>query len=155
MSASEGGATVADWIDATVAWLDVHFPTPFPVTVRWRKRVAVHKSDRANYTRSQLDVGYMAEIEQFSRSFTITLSRRRCRTLGEAIETLWHEWCHAATTRHDRVERTRHPEGHDDEFWLLYGRIYRLWHDDSDYIEVRRAAESLYRQRIARRRSPR
>jgi len=57
---------------------------------------------------------------------------------GEQIDTLLHEWAHAATIRHYDIEtqRIRHG-GHDDEWALMYGRIYRAFNDQLGWLRSR------------------
>ncbi len=45
-------------------------------------------------------------------------------------EVLLHEWAHAITWPHARLER--HQPMHPDEWALAYGRLYRWWYDEEE-----------------------
>jgi hypothetical protein len=109
-------------------WLRANFPTPYPVKVKWVDHIPCVKEDLHFLTKKQIEQGIYGECQQYGRHFTIALSLRRNRTIAQAIETLHHEWAHASTTRHDKLEQRR--KDHDVEYALEYGRIYSQWHDE-------------------------
>jgi hypothetical protein len=41
----------------------------------------------------------------------------------EGVETLIHEWTHALRVEQDSAAK------HDDAFWQIYGRLYRVFMD--------------------------
>ena len=89
-------------------WLSYHHPCLQKVTVKWIKEFPGE------------DGGDWGECSV--SNFTITLSQRKCRMWINAIETLLHEWAHL-------VRRRGESWGHDDNFWDIYGRIYRDFYD--------------------------
>jgi hypothetical protein len=78
--------------------------------------------------KDEAERGIYGLCSQHGRHFVISLSLRRCRTVTEACETLLHEWAHACSTRHDKIERLR--RDHDIHFDVTYGKIYRHFTDD-------------------------
>lgn len=100
------------------AWLREHFPTPYPVIVRWSPRIAGD---------------CFGDCYWSSPNVVVRLSGRRCRERAIAIETLLHEWAHAIVMPNERLHRQLKRCGalqeHPDEFWIAYGRIYRLYYD--------------------------
>lgn len=110
-------------------WLREHFPTPYPVVVRWAARIADDAYGECYWDSS-------------ISSIVIRLSRRRCRDRDLANSTLMHEWAHAVVMPNDRLYRSLDRRGavqeHPDEFWLARGRIYRLFHDLDGHEESRR-----------------
>lgn len=52
----------------------------------------------------------------------IVIDTSLCRQA--AVDTLIHEWAHLVRGEYD----TRGMPLHDDEFWTLYGSMYRAWH---------------------------
>lgn len=96
------------------------YPTPYPVTLRWQGRISYGRGA----SRLIRERGIYGDCYRIGRRIVIRLSRRRCRSYGMAVNTLLHEYAHAMTTRHDRVERHRETD-HDDEWALAFGRVYR------------------------------
>ncbi len=90
-------------------WLAYHFPCKQNITIQWVKQIPNDYNDRGDY-------GY---VEPPS---TIVLSERACRDRYLAVETLLHEWAHLLRGR-------SHGWGHDEEFWQIYGHLYRAFYD--------------------------
>lgn len=107
------------------AWLVATFPTPYPVTLRWRGRISFGGEGRHLPKRTRAR-GIFGVTWFYGRRIEIWLSRRRCRSGALAEDTLIHEYAHAVTLRHDRIERHREAD-HDDEWALAYGRILRAY----------------------------
>ena len=111
-------------------WLAVEFPTPFPVTVKITKKIAASRSapvlDR--------QIGDSGETCQDGRRIFIRVAVRPSIPRGESNHTILHEWAHAATIRHANIEMERVScGGHDDEWALMYGRIYRRFYDEDGW----------------------
>jgi hypothetical protein len=109
-------------------WLRANFPTPYPVKVKFVPFIPCCKEDLHFLTKVQIRQGIYGECQQFGRYFLITLSEKRNKTIAQCLETLMHEWAHASTTRHDKIEARR--KDHDPEYALEFGRIYSSWHDE-------------------------
>lgn len=108
------------------AWLTMHFPPPEGVVigVRLQERLAPAASKAAGWHRD----GYYGQCVATATGFHITLSRRRCPTAFVLVDTLCHEWAHALAWQAPRDQ-----QHHPDEFWLAYGRMYRLLVDEDGY----------------------
>lgn len=106
-------------------WLMRHFPTPYPVNVKYLPNMKYE---------GQKVLGLC-----WRRGKKIHIRVRRAGRKGDVVETLLHEWAHAHTMRHDRLEnvRARLDRFHDDEFFLAYGRMYRRLYDGDGWEEVR------------------
>jgi hypothetical protein len=113
--------TTRAYIDDLFAWLQATFPTPYPVELRWQRTISYGRTKVPARVREK---GIFGDCYRIGRRIVIRLSLRRCRIATVAEETLLHEFAHAMTIRHDRVERRRET-GHDDEWALAYGRVYR------------------------------
>ncbi len=107
-------------------WLSVEFPTPFPVTVKCVKKIAAPGETDPIGKR----IGYLGETYRDGRKITIRIAVRPGLSRASINDCLLHEWAHAATLRHDVIEEKRRVGGHDDEWALMYGRIYRKFVDD-------------------------
>ena len=131
-------ATVRHRILQQTAWLRENFATPYPVVVEWAHKIAADPKDRPAIRES----GYVGECYWRSPVIAIRLSKRLCRTLVVAQDTLNHEWAHAIVMPNQRVHAHRVRQGdtpeHPDEWALAYGRIYRAWIDDGGSDEARR-----------------
>jgi len=116
-------------------WLNKKFPTPYPVIVRWSKKIAADKNDPPPVKK----VGYYGECFYMRPNVIIRISSRTNREICIAMDTLMHEWAHAMVMPNDRVwrrmERSGAVQEHPDEFWIAMGRIYRAWHDDGGHEE--------------------
>lgn len=97
--------------EALVEWLRKQFPTPYPVELRWRKRIA--------------DDPYGVSY-RVGRRLYVVLSDSACRHKRDVVNVLLHEWAHCMEWRHETMERRRHHD-HDDAWGLAYARIYRAW----------------------------
>lgn len=106
-------------------WLRANFPTPYPVRCRYLPEVRYRTETVAGLCWRE------------GRRFQIRVLNRGA-TKREVTETLIHEWMHAHTWRHEKVESHREQlDGcHDDVFWLAYGRAYRLLYDEDAWDEV-------------------
>ena len=104
-------------------WLNSNHPTPYPVRVRWVKKIAADRGSPPWHVK----IGDVGECYWADGKITILLSARLCRTYMVATETLHHEWAHAVVMKNARVHN--HPantkEEHPDEWALAYGKIYR------------------------------
>ena len=102
-------------------WLYSEFPPPYPTelhirnSVRWRQRKCA------------------GETSWQASRLTVDLDGRL--TWMDAIETLLHEWGHVASWQQVCIEWDR--PHHDDEWALMYGRIYRAYHDDDGRVRSR------------------
>ena len=119
-------------------WLEEHYPTAYPVEVKWVAKIPVEKEDEESYTARERERGYYGYCVRDGKKYVIKLSLRRCRTLAEATETLMHEWAHALTWGLEAQNKHRKSD-HDDPYWLEYGRIYRHYVEGDGYDEVRKA----------------
>ncbi len=115
-------------------WLAAEFPGPYPVTVKCVNKIgALPGSD---YKERQ--TGDFGETYRYGRRITIRISCRPSFHRATLIDTLLHEWAHAASMRHASLEEKRlRVGGHDDEWALLYGRIYRRFIDEGGAAESR------------------
>lgn len=121
-------------------WLAEHFPAPFPVVIKWKKRIPVSPPEAKDTTidRRDREAGYFGQCYRVQRKIYIELSDIRLSTFVAVIETLMHEWAHAVTLRHAHIENER--QQHDDEWALAYGRIYRAWVDEEGSKDAREYA---------------
>jgi hypothetical protein len=92
-------------------WLMANYPTPFPVKVVVKKDVKFEGQWCYGVTNRR------------GRKLTISIREMRCRSCF--WNTLIHEWAHAHTWGHDKLEFRRRSEGHDDVFILAAGKIER------------------------------
>jgi hypothetical protein len=107
-------------------WLSVEFPTPFPVTVRCVKKIAAPPGA----SKIERIMGDYGECTRIGTKITIRLADRPRAIM---IDALLHEWAHAASLRISVMENRRRIGGHDDEWALMYGRIYRRYIDDGGF----------------------
>lgn len=128
--------TRAQRVTAVANWLRVHYPTAYPVDVRWVPKLAHDPIDKHQLSAHEADMGIYAICDRQGRRFKILLSKRRCRTVADATETLIHEWAHAVTWGLEGQNRHR-PSGHDDQYWLVYGGMYRHYYEGTGWSEVR------------------
>ncbi len=105
-------------------WLADKFPTPFPVTVRCPKKIAAIPGSGPLETK----IGDYGTIIQHGHKIIINIAIRPGRSRSMIVDALLHEWAHAATIRHANLEKNR--LNHDDEWALMYGKIYRSFMDD-------------------------
>lgn len=112
-----------DRVRQVARWLDEKFPLP------WPRRLEIHKNMKPDPGEPKSTILY-GDCDVFPGPLIrIRVNARRAR--HEMVETLLHEWAHARTIKPPKLERQRLEDGksHDDEYWLEYGRIYRLFHD--------------------------
>ena len=128
--------TRAQRVNAVASWLRVHYPTAYPVDVRWVPKLASDTSEKHQLSAHEQDMGIYAMCDRVGHRFKILLSKRRCRTLAEATETLLHEWAHAVTWGLERQNRHR-PSCHDNAYWLVFGQMYRHYYEGTGWSEVR------------------
>ncbi len=116
-----------DRLHQIARWLAVTFPTPYPVTLRCVKKIAALPGSTP-IEKKQGDAG---ENYREGRKIVIRVAVRPGTQRAFVVDSLLHEWAHAVTMRHDVIEgrRTEHG-GHDDEWGLAYGKIYRRFVDD-------------------------
>jgi len=107
--------------------LAVEFPTPFPVTVRCPKKIAAARGSKP----LEAKTGDYGITRQAGRRVIISIAVRSGISRGAVIDALIHEWAHAATIRHADIELNRC--AHDDEWALMYGRIYRRFFDEDGW----------------------
>ena len=103
------------------SWLRRCFPTPYPVRVMVRRLPGGEAGARGVTVRN-------------GRRLWIILHERMNWDLS--VDTLLHEYAHAAEWRHEAVE-ARRPD-HDDAWALAYGRIYRRFWDEGGRLEALR-----------------
>ena len=115
-------------------WLRAHFPTPYPVVVKWVPKIAAGRDEPAYIRRS----GHVAECYWHKPNIVIRLSTPLNRIRQVAVDSLMHEWSHAVTMPNDRMHRlSSYRQEHPDEWALVYGRIYRNWVDNGGSDESR------------------
>jgi hypothetical protein len=109
------------------AWLVATFPTPFPVEFRFPKRIAAHPNEEAMVRRS----GYYGDTERRGRKIIIRIAVRPSINRFTMLDTLLHEFAHAVSTQHKKIEDRRLTHGSHDDVWALtYGKIYRRFYDE-------------------------
>ncbi|MBK25958.1 MAG: hypothetical protein CME70_18295 [Halobacteriovorax sp.] len=96
-------------------WLSRNFPSPYPYKLSQTNRLA--------YTQEGIKFPIFGQCSCENGKMLIQIHSNL--PLHEKIETLLHEWAHAHTWRHLNIELER--EEHDDEFYLVLGRIERAW----------------------------
>ncbi len=112
-------------------WLAVEFPTPYPVTVKCVRKIAALPGVGPIEQRT----GDAGETYRYGRNITIRVTVRPGLVRWTVIDALIHEWAHAATMRHANLEQRRaRVGGHDDEWALMFGRIYRRFIDEGGHI---------------------
>lgn len=130
--------TRAQRVAEVAAWLAVRFPAPYPVRVEWVARIAPDRAGRKGLTRAEIAAGdYAAIWLESGPRILIQLSRRMVRTVSEAVHALLHEWAHAESTRHWKLEKRRKPGGHDAEWGIAFARIYSAFYDEFGWRESR------------------
>jgi hypothetical protein len=105
-------------------WLAAEFPAPYPVTVRCPKKIAALPGSKG----LDVQIGDSGVTRQRGRRITINIAVRPGFSRATVIDSILHEWAHAATVRHADIEMNR--GDHDDEWALMYGRIYRRFFDE-------------------------
>jgi hypothetical protein len=116
-----------DRVHQVARWLAAEFQTPYPVTVRCVKKIAADRGDSWIIRKT----GYYGENYRVGRQIIIRIAVRPSINRCTILDTLLHEWAHAVTMRHDVIEGRRVEHGgHDDEWGLAHGKIYRCFVDD-------------------------
>ncbi len=110
--------------------LAVKFPTPYPTTVQVTKKIACLPGASAMERR----IGDMGYVNREGRKLVIRIAVRPGLKRQAMIDTLMHEWAHAVTWRQANMESLR-GQGHDDEWALMLGRIYRWFVDEGGHLE--------------------
>ncbi len=110
-------------------WLAKEFPTLHPVTLKFPKKIAALPGAGAIERRT----GDAGESYRDGRRIIIRIAVRSGLRRSDLIETLIHEWSHAASMRHQSMEDKRRETcgGHDSDWAMMYGRIYQAFVDDS------------------------
>ena len=103
-------------------WLAVTFPTPFPTVVKPVKKIAAMPGADSLQRR----IGDYGETYRQGPKIIIRIAVRPGISRSSVVDSILHEWAHAL--QGDR--RMECVGGHDDEWALAYGRIYRRFHDD-------------------------
>ena len=108
-------------------WLCASFDTPYPVTLRVVKKIAADSCEPKRIKKT----GYYGESWREGRRIFIRIAVRPGIRGGDAIDSLIHEFAHATSMRHDKIEDKRLSHGaHDDAFALAWGKIYRRFYDE-------------------------
>jgi hypothetical protein len=97
--------------------LHEEFPSPYPWTLSQTKNLH-HKDPRGE------SWPLFGCCTHYAGRFTLQINATL--PLFSKVETLLHEWAHAHTWRQPPVEAAR-ADPHDDEFYLVLGRIERWW----------------------------
>lgn len=125
------GQSNRDRILQIARWLAVEFPAPYPVTVKCVKKIAALPGAGPIERRT----GDAGETYRYGRRISIRIAARPSIGRLSLIDTLFHEWAHAASMRHANLEQNRaRVGGHDDEWALMFGRIYRRFIDEGGHI---------------------
>ena len=123
-----GRLKLQDRIKQVTFWLEEYFPTPYPVSVKWCKDIPLSDGEDGN------PGGHFAECYYSKPNIIIRLSKRKNRDVAIALDSLLHEWAHAATMPNTRVynalEKSGSLQDHPEEFWVVYGKIYRSFYDE-------------------------
>jgi hypothetical protein len=56
------------------------------------------------------------------------------QSMREALDTTMHEWAHA----HTMPWLADWQNDHEDYFWIVFGRMYRRWHDQGGQVAASR-----------------
>lgn len=115
------------------AWLHELFPAAYPVRVRFVKYLAPVPEDMPFMTKRDIELGICGDCTKGRKKFTIRISLRACYTISEVVECVIHEWAHAVAAKYAAME-IRRLSDHDDEYWIIYGRIYRAWHEREGWV---------------------
>ncbi len=108
-------------------WLCATYDTPYPVTIRVVKKIAADPGEPKRIRRT----GYYGETWREGRQIIIRIAVRPGIRGGDAIDSLLHEFGHAVSMRHEKIEDKRLDHGaHDDEWALIWGKIYRRFYDE-------------------------
>ena len=114
---------VGDWLRAT-------FQTPYPVIFRIPKKIAADPGDKPAVKRG----GYYGSTERIGRKIIIRIACRSGIRRNDLFQSILHEFAHAVSMRHDKIEDGRLSHGaHDDEWGLAYGKIYRRFYDEGGF----------------------
>tara|TARA_R100001244_G_C5076964_1_gene112859 strand:+ start:62 stop:421 length:360 start_codon:yes stop_codon:yes gene_type:complete len=95
-------------------WLELEFPTIYPVRLRVEKMPKEYKDCHGTYH---------CPTER-CKAALIRLNKKD--SLSTQIETLLHEWAHARTDP-DSLSSERKHGGHVNRFYLEFGRIERTF----------------------------
>jgi len=113
-------------------WLSKEFPCPYPVSVHVIRKELLREEDTSGGKAAY------AYGDTYVQDGVIHIRLDRDLDWGTMGETLFHEWGHAVTLRHAKIEARRMQRNiHDDEFWLSLGRIWRRFHDENGWAESR------------------
>jgi hypothetical protein len=93
-------------------WLMMNFPTPYPVKLTYTAEKFKHDGEECD-----------GLTDRKGKKLFIKIRNKKCR--GCMVETMLHEWAHAHTWGHAAVDYLRPDEGHDDVYYLAYGKIRR------------------------------
>ena len=130
--------TIKGRVEQCRHWLADNYPPHVPVTVKWLKRLGgLDKKELESHQITPRDwkYGIHGWCQKQGGRFVIALSTTRNRSRQDACEILMHEWSHALTEKFAKLENTR-LSTHDDEFFLVWGRIYRRWNENGGAEEA-------------------
>lgn len=101
-------------LEQVARWLRQEYPTPYPVTLKFGIR---------DHRLKDTDGG---GCQRVGRVIIIDVDTTQLWTV--AVETLLHEWAHAAVWPHAHMEG--YQVDHGVEWALKFGEIYRRFNDD-------------------------
>jgi len=110
-------------------WCEASWPTPYPVKLTWKDEL-LDKDEKF-----KKDQPYHGETYLHNGVLRIDLSRKKCSTYSNMIDTMLHEYGHCRDWRHARLERDGKRKIHGPEWGLFYAEIYDLWHDEGGWHE--------------------
>lgn len=104
-------------------WLQANYKTPFPTILRVERLAEARDHAGENY----LSNG------------RIIIRVHKNLSLWVAVDTLFHEYAHVMTRRHDNIERPRlETGGHDAEWGIAYAKLLSDFRDFDGVKESRK-----------------
>ena len=101
-------------------WLQRNYPTPFPTMLRVEVLSNKRKCAGENY--------------YLNGRIVIRIHKHLVRWI--ALDTLFHEYAHVMTRRHENIERLRRQTGgHDAEWGMAYAKLYSDFVDHDGYVD--------------------
>jgi hypothetical protein len=107
------------------------------VVVKLVPYIPLLPEDKKDARAHEVRQGYDGMCERKGKRFLIQLAMSPNTPRAHLLDTLLHEWAHARAWRHETIERAKADYVvHDNEYWAVYGEIYRRFYDFGGFRET-------------------
>jgi len=111
-----------DGVRRMATWCQANYPTKMEVAVRVVDQIGDMDDE-------SLGIAYLEEGHTL-----IKIEILADQSIREAMETTMHEWAHAQIM----PWLPEWQNDHEDYFWIVFGRMYRRWHDQGGQVAAKR-----------------